>query len=150
VKRYSVAAVFLLSAVIILLMPVRVFSSDMNGEERLEAILRSVSPPQLVYPNNTVVRIVRNEPVRFQWVLSSEPLVFIDYIEFSLYRGKELAKGNLIFSKRFPKTVSMLEISPSAFSDNQVYTWLIRQVFLRGDRSNERLAVFMVLKKSKR
>ena len=147
-ERRSVTPILILTVGMCLLATGRAFSG-IGDDSKFGAIMRSVAQPKLLYPNDITVSISANERVRFQWALSAGPLVQIDYIEFSLYKGRDLTEQNLIFKKQLSRLDYTIKAPPHIFEDNQVYSWRIRQVFLRGDKSNEQSAMFKILKRIK-
>jgi hypothetical protein len=122
------------------------FSAEIDGERELEAILRSVGRPVPQFPNNQTIYIENTDPLEFKWSLSTETLVALSYIELYIFKGERLTPENLVFSERLEPGVYSMKIDPALFDDNKIYTWGIRQFFLRGERSNEAFTSFKVRK----
>ena len=131
--------------VVILFTPVAVFSNE-NGKSRLEAILRSVGRPRLIYPDNKVIDLAAKKALKFQWALTTSTLVTLDYIEFYLYKGEVIHERDLVFKKQLANNEYSLEVDSALFEDGQSYIWGIRQFFLRGDGSNENFILFKAYK----
>ena len=144
-KAFILCSLFIITSTIF--MPVVVFSKEVGGESRLEAILSSVARPRLIYPDNKVVDLSGEKTLKFQWGLTTATLVALDYIEFYLYQGEVINEKNLVFGKRLANNEYSIEINSTLFEDGQFYTWGIRQFFLRGEKSNESFNLFKVFKK---
>jgi len=128
------------------LFPIRVLAAQEYSESRLEALLRTVARPRLIYPNDEEIYLKGKNFLRFQWGLSKKNFIGLNFIEFCIYKGKDILEKNLIFKKRLSPEEYTLEISSDLFKNGQLYTWGIRQYYLRAEKSNERYSFFKVYK----
>jgi len=144
--RNKVFIFYLLFTLTSILFFSRLAFSNEEADGRLEAILRSVSRPRLIYPNDKDIDLSGKKSLRFQWGLATTPLVALDYIEFCLYKGEKIKEKNLVFEKRMMNNEYSIEIDSDLFENGEFYTWGIRQFFLRGKKNNESFALFRVYK----
>lgn len=145
-KRIISVSVLLVVSVLNLSVARKLFSVETGGQKRLEAILRSVARPRLIYPNDTIVVLDGQKKLEFKWGLASGPMR-LDYIDFFIYKGAGAAEENLLFKTRLSFNEYSVKLDSALFEDNQVYTWGIRQFFLRGKKDNSSLALFRVYKR---
>lgn len=126
--------------------PKAAFSIENGGQARLKAILRSVSRPRLIFPENKAVDLSDRKTLKFQWALTASTLVALDYIEFYLYKGEAVREENLVFGKRLANNEYSIEIDSALFEDGQFYIWGVKQFFFRREKSNESFILFKVYK----
>jgi hypothetical protein len=128
--------------------PVSPVFADYLDNPRLQSLLRSVSDPKLIYPSNEEVDLSGKDSFEFHWALYSTNLVSRDYIEFRLYEGEKTGEDNLILEKQLSPDTYSMKVNPRLFEEGKIYTWSIRQFFLRGQGSGASAASFKVIKKS--
>ena len=144
------ARLFVLGAVLLFLAgPGFCSEKSVAGGVDIEEVLRSVAQPELNYPNGETIHVSAGKPVRFRWKPASGQLVQINYVLFSLYKGTQMDRINLVESKTFSDPTYVIEVPGRKFEDGQTYTWSITQVFFHEQKSNSQSASFKVVKEAK-
>jgi hypothetical protein len=85
------------------------------------------------------------ENLEFKWMMDG--LAKTDYFDFRLYKGYATTAANLIFKQRFSVHEYPIKIPASQFEAGRVYTWVLVQVFLGGEKSDKSFSAFKIIKK---
>jgi len=100
--------------------------------------------PRLLYPISDTLILTGKDFVEFKWI---NDFFGIDYYDFRLYRGYDTYAAGLILKQRIPQTEGFVRIKSELFINNQVYTWVLRQVSFGGKKSDSSFSSFRVIKK---
>jgi len=100
----------------------------------------SISGPYLLHPTSEEVTIPKDGSLEFRWERTDA--VTTDQYIFKLYKGRNTAKDDLILKKEVSTDEYPLALPASQFEDGQVYTWVLQQVFLSGNKSDKSFASF--------
>lgn len=104
-----------------------------------------LAPPRLIYPILDKVDLRGKDNLEFQW--GNNDRADIDHFNFKLYKGYNTYQDNLILKKQVPSNAGTLKVEANTFEDNQVYTWVLIQVALGGNKSEPSFVSFRVIKK---
>jgi hypothetical protein len=91
----------------------------------------------LFYPTSENVDLQGKETLDFRWSTLRGSPADRRYYDFRLYKGYDISEDSLIYKEQVSPFKGNLSIKSSFFSDKEVYTWSLRQVYLAGksDRS---------------
>ena len=120
-----------------------VFARGM-GDITKKGLFGYLAPPRLIHPIADKVTLKENEPLEFQWGANDRG--DIDYFDFRLYKGYNTYADNLILKHKIPSDTGSFKVEAKLFEDNQVYTWVLRQVSLAGTKSDPSFDSFTVIK----
>ncbi len=101
--------------------------------------------PKLLYPTTDDIDLSGKDYLEFRWERTD--LTMTDYYDFRLYKGYNNIAQNLILKQRFPSDKYLIRIPASQFDKGQVYTWVLVQVFLGGNKSGKSYSSFKIIKK---
>lgn len=101
--------------------------------------LRLISPP------NKEIILTGKKFLEFKWEPNSN--IDTDHYEFRLYKSYNIIGPNLIFEKNLYAEIQAIRIDSNFFSDKQVYTWLLKQVGIRGTSVDQNSNSFTIIKK---
>jgi hypothetical protein len=101
--------------------------------------------PTLLYPVTNGIVLDGKDFLEFKWIIRD--FIETDYFDFRLYRGYNTTAANLIFKERFPLRQYPIKIPANLFEANQVYTWVLVQVFIGGRKSDRSTSSFKIIKK---
>lgn len=83
--------------------------------------------------------------LEFKWWRVELP--WTDRFIFKLYKGYNTTASNLILKQEYSWTEYPIKIPASQFEENQVYTWVLVQVFNGGRKSDKSFSSFKIIKK---
>ena len=101
--------------------------------------------PMLLSPVTENIVLTGKEFLEFKWWRVE--LVWTDHMIFKLYKGYNTTLPNLILKKEAGAFDYPIKIPASQFEENQVYTWVIQQVFTGGRKSDKSFSSFTIIKK---
>lgn len=101
--------------------------------------------PRLLSPLTDDIDLSGKENLEFKWMTGD--LIRTDYFDFRLYKGYNTTARNLIFKQRFSVHEYPIKIPASQFKPGQVYTWVLVQVFIGGQKSDKSFSSFKITKK---
>ncbi|MDD5595046.1 MAG: hypothetical protein PHY94_02255 [Candidatus Omnitrophica bacterium] len=107
--------------------------------------LNNLPEPRLIFPITETVVLTGKNDLEFKW--GGEYAVTVDYYDFRLYKGYNTVEANLILKKQIPSDITTTKISADTFTDAEVYTWVLKQVSLGGQKSDASFDSFKVIKK---
>lgn len=139
-ERMSVA-IFCLALFFILSFFVCASYSSMLGSR----IYDLIPGPDLLYPTTDDIDLSGKDYLEFRWRKAN--LVQTDYYDFRLYKGYNAIAANLISKQKFSTDIYPIQIQSSMFEVDQVYTWVLVQVFLSGQKSDRSSSSFKIIKK---
>lgn len=149
-KISAIALLILLSAIVYrcgdICGFVRSVFADGSSRARIGLPISQPPEPRLLYPVGEEVVLTGKEFLEFRWQRYSYFPV-IDYYDFRLYKGYNMTAANIIVKKRLERTEYSIKVSAGLFEDNQVYTWTLRQVNSRQEKSELAYNSFKVIKK---
>ena len=99
----------------------------------------------LVSPTTDDISLTGKDYLEFKWERSGIPAT--DHYDFRIYKGHDTTEANLIFKKDFPINTYPIQVGASLFSENQVYTWMLMQVFYNGRKSDRSYSSFKIISK---
>jgi hypothetical protein len=99
----------------------------------------------LLYPVTDHIDLAGKEYLEFKWERGA--LAFTDCFDFRIYKGYDTVGANLIFKQRFSPAEYPVKVPSSMFEINQVYTWVLVQVFTSGQKSDRSHSSFKIIKK---
>jgi len=105
----------------------------------------SVPGPTLLYPITDNIVLNGKDKLEFKWMTGG--LVNTRYYEFKIYKGYNMYAKYLIYRCQAPADIEPFTVPVSLFTENQVYTWSIRQVFSSGLKSDKSFSPFKIIKK---
>lgn len=101
--------------------------------------------PKLLSPTTEDVDLSGKDQLEFRWERTN--LVVTQYFDFRLYKGYDTVEGTRILQQDFSTDNYPITIPSSSFETGQVYTWVLRQVFLNGDKSDKSWSSFKIIGK---
>ena len=101
--------------------------------------------PMLFYPVTNNIDLAGKEYLGFRWWRVD--LVWTDHFIFKLYKGYNTTAPNLILKQNISSAEYPIKIPASQFELNQVYTWVMVQVFNNGRKSDKSFSSFKIIKK---
>ena len=104
-----------------------------------------VPAPTLLSPATEDVDLSGRVTLEFKWERSF--LGSTDYFDFRLYNGYVTSEDSLILKQRYGATDYPVTVEASKFEAGQVYTWVLRQVFDDGRKSDKASSSFTVVRK---
>lgn len=138
--RTKIALITCLAVLSVLFISSRVYSY-MRGA----AIYGYAPAPKLLSPTTEDVDLGGKEQLAFRW--ERVDIISTQYFDFRLYKGYDTIEDNRIFKQNFSTDVYPVNIPSSTFETGQVYTWVLRQVFLNGLKSDKSWSSFKVIAK---
>lgn len=99
----------------------------------------------LLYPVTDHIDLSGKDYLEFRWTRTD--LVMTDHFDFRLYKGYNTLESNLIFKQGFPADIYPIQVPSSQFEKNQVYTWVLVQVFFDGRKGDKAFSSFRIIKK---
>jgi len=101
--------------------------------------------PMLLYPTTDDIDLGGKDSVEFKWERTDSVITL--YYDFRLYKGRQATADNLILQKKVYESDYPVSLPSSTLEENQVYTWVVRQVFNNGMKSDKSYSPFMIKKK---
>lgn len=101
--------------------------------------------PRLLSPVTDDIDSSGKEVIEFRWLAGN--LARTDYFDFRLYKGHKTTAAELIFKQRYSVHELPVKIPVSMFETDQVYAWVLIQVFLGGEKSDKSFSSFKIIKK---
>lgn len=104
----------------------------------------SMPGPTLLYPT-TEVSLTGKDALQFRWERTN--LISTRYFIFKLYKGYNTTQENLLKRQNYFTSEYPITIPASEFEVGQVYTWVLTQVFMDGEKSDRSFVSFKVVSK---
>jgi hypothetical protein len=101
--------------------------------------------PMLFSPVTEDIDLNGKVTLEFKWWRVELP--WTDRFIFKLYKGYNTTASNLILKQEYSWTEYPIKIPASQFEENQVYTWVLVQVFNGGRKSDKSFSSFKIIKK---
>jgi len=101
--------------------------------------------PTLLSPATEDVDISGKDALEFKWERGF--LGTTGYFDFRLYKGYITSEGSLMLKERYGAADYPIAVQASNFELGQVYTWVLRQVFNDGRKSDKASSSFTVIRK---
>lgn len=121
------------------------FSRPVYGSTMRDASNLEFPPgPQLLYPATEDIKLSGREFLEFKWNFPGQ--IDTDYFYLRIYKGRETHVKNMIFRQRYSVSELPPRMPASFFQLNQVYTWVLVQVYKDGRRSEEVYSPFKIIK----
>jgi hypothetical protein len=105
----------------------------------------STPGPVLLYPVTDRVDLTGKESVVFKW--EKIDAIRIREYDFRLYKGYATTAGSLMIKKKVPVDEYPIAIASKEFDLNQVYTWVLTEIFDNGIKSDKSFSSFKIIKK---
>ena len=122
-----------------------IFVCSSYGSMLGSKIYDSIPGPDLLSPTTDDIDLGGKDYLEFRW--RKFGLVQTDYYDFRLYKGYNTTADNLISKQKFSTDIYPIKIQSSIFEVDQVYTWVLVQVFLSGQKSDRSFSSFKIIKK---
>lgn len=106
---------------------------------------KSIPGPNLLYPTTNDIVLTGKDKLEFKWMRTD--FVNTGHFDFRLYKGYNTTEGNLIFKQNFSLREYPIKVPAALFENNQVYTWVLVQVFISGEKSDRSSSVFKIIGK---
>ena len=106
---------------------------------------KSIPGPTLLYPTTDDIVLAGRDYLEFKWIRNH--FVETDYFDFRLYKGYNTTEPNLILKEKIPSDTYPIKVPSALFESNQVYTWVLVQVFISGEKSDRSFSSFKIIKK---
>ena len=139
-KRKVMVGMFLCLAVLALFL----FTPDSYGRMQ-SPNFRFAPAPILFYPVTKKIDLTGKDYLKFQW--EQIDLIFTDHYDFRLYKGYVTSASNLVLRQNLSPGQYPFKVPVSQLETGQVYTWILRQVFLGGEKSDPVFGYFEIIKK---
>jgi len=110
-----------------------------------ESLYENRPGPMLLYPVTDDIDLGGKDTVDFKWERTD--FVVTLYYDFRLYKGRQTTQDNLILEKKVYENDYPVSMLSSTFEEGQVYTWMVRQVFNNGMKSDKSYSHFVIKKK---
>ena len=104
-----------------------------------------LAPPRLIYPILDTVDLGGKDFLEFQW--GNNDIVGIDHYDFRLYKAYNTYAANLILKQQLSADSGSIKVEAKTFEAGQVYTWVLKQITLGGNKSDPSSNSFKVIKK---
>jgi len=98
--------------------------------------------PDLLYPTTDNIDLSGKDTLEFRWVKRDQ--ADTDYYEFKLYKGYVTSADSLFLKQNVTLDDYPVNIPLSKLEKNQVYTWVLTQVFLGGKKSDKSFSSFRI------
>lgn len=109
--------------------------------------LDSFPGPTLLSPTTDNIDLKGKDDLEFRWEITN--LGQTDNFDFRLYKGYDTTASNLIYKKQYSVSELPIKISASLFTADQVYTWVLGQVFIGGNKSDKSFSSFKIISSDK-
>jgi hypothetical protein len=106
---------------------------------------KSISGPRFLSPTTNDIALAGKDYLEFKWIRAR--FVETDYFDFRLYKGYNTTEPNLILKQKIPSDTYPIRVPATLFENNQVYTWVLVQVFINGQKSSVSFSSFKIIKK---
>ncbi len=106
-----------------------------------------VPQPYLIAPTTETVDLTGKEMLEFKWSPHEGRRIMREYYDFRLYKGYDMLEGTLLVKERVDPGAQQISVKSDLFSDGQIYTWSLRQVYDGIRKSRRSTASFKVIKK---
>jgi len=100
--------------------------------------------PQLLYPVTEDIKLSGKQSLEFRWNFPNQ--IDTDYFYLRIYKGFDTTVKNMIFRQRYSVSELPPKLPASFFQLNQVYTWVLVQVYFDGRRSEGVFSPFKITK----
>jgi len=107
--------------------------------------LETGGSPRLLYPVTDDITLDGKDALSFKWLLSN--LASTDHFELKIYKGYNMYEANLIYKAKIKPDIESPQVPASLFTENQVYTWSLRQVFIGGRKGDKGFSSFKIIRK---
>lgn len=94
---------------------------------------KSVPGPNLLSPTTNDIVLTGKDKLEFKWMRTD--FVNTGHFDFRLYKGYNTTEPNLIFKQNFSLREYPIKVPAALFENNQVYTWVLVQVFINGEKA---------------
>ncbi|MFA5145321.1 MAG: hypothetical protein WC723_04895 [Candidatus Omnitrophota bacterium] len=101
--------------------------------------------PRLLFPVTDDIVLSGKDHLEFKW--TRDHLAQTDHFYFRLYKGYNTTAGNLAFKQDYSIDEYPISIPAALFENGQVYTWVLIQVFIGGEKSDRSFSSFKIIKK---
>ncbi|MCX5678850.1 MAG: hypothetical protein NTY76_07065 [Candidatus Omnitrophica bacterium] len=103
--------------------------------------------PTLISPTTEKVDLTGKTGLEFKWSSHEARRGFRKYYDFRLYKGYDMLEKSLLMKKEVDPNTYEFSVKSDTFSDGEVYTWSLRQVYDGMQKSRRSTASFKVIKK---
>ncbi len=104
-----------------------------------------VPGPTLLSPVTEDIVLTGKDFLEFKWIRTD--LVRTDHFDFRLYKGYAATASNRIFKQQFLAAQYPVKLPVSMFEAGQVYTWVLIQVYLGGEKGDKSFSSFKIIEK---
>jgi len=122
------------------------FFQPVYGRALLSGVGTDFMPaPTLLSPTTEDIDMSGKDALDFKWERGF--LGSTDYFDLRLYKGYATNNESLILKDRYSAADYPVSVPASKFEAGQVYTWVLRQVFNDGRKSDKASSSFKVIRK---
>jgi len=101
--------------------------------------------PYLLSPVTDDIALNGQEVMEFKWERTDLPLT--DHFNFKIYKGYCTFADNLIYKEDVSIDKYPITVPASLLEENQVYTWVLIQVYIDGRKTDKSFSSFKIIKK---
>ena len=141
IKLWSIVC-FCLLAVTSVFCPL---SRAANLSFNVGGLSQSFPGPDLFYPIADNIDLKGGPYLEFKWRRSD--FVYTRSYDFRLYKGYQTIATNLILKRAITTDEYPFKVESLVFDPGQVYTWVLRQITLNGEKSDKSFSSFKIIKK---
>lgn len=131
--------VFLISSIFLLSAEPSLAKESIFGDD-----LYFVPSPTLLYPTSENINLPSDGSLEFRWERQS--FAQTDYYLLKIYKGYSTTSSSLIIKKEVKDSDYPFNLPIAQLEDDQVYTWVLQQVFISGKKSDKASASFRLTK----
>jgi hypothetical protein len=107
--------------------------------------LSNIPGPTLLCPVTDRIDLTGKESLSFKWERTDS--IRIREYDFRLYKGYATVESTRILKKRVPVDDYPITIAGKEFDLNQVYTWVLTEIYDNGMKSDKSSSSFKIIKK---
>ena len=102
---------------------------------------------RMMEPRGDIVNLTGKEFFGFKWSPHEGNKYGRKYYDFRLYKGDQALGPYLIHKEQVSPRADSLSLDASMFTNGEVYTWTMRQVYRSIGKSDRSFSTFKVIKK---
>jgi len=124
---------------------ISVFARTSYCETFLKEESNTIPGPVLLSPTTKDIVLSGRDYLEFTWERTS--FTRTNYFDFRVYKGFSATDNRQVFKQKCTWSDYPPRLPASLFEENQVYSWMLIQVFTDGKKSDKSFSSFKIIKK---